>query len=208
LPKHFNNQFGVIVAGQINAAACGGSTMPSSTASRASLRPLWRRFRRNRRGSTVVEFALIAPVFFALLFAILESALFFFADQTLESVAQNSSRMILTGQAQTAGYNEAQFKAQYICPTGSLASVLFNCANVYIDVQSYPAFSNITINSQINSCNFVPPTNYSPGNPGDIVVVRLFYQWQLYVTGFGFNISNLCGNQKLLAATVAFQNEP
>jgi Flp pilus assembly protein TadG len=182
--------------------------MPSSTVSRASLRPLWRRFRRNRRGSTVVEFALIAPVFFALLFAILESALFFFADQTLESVAQNSSRMILTGQAQTAGYNEAQFKAQYICPVGSLASVLFNCANVYIDVQSYPAFSNITINSQINSCNFVPPTNYSPGNPGDIVVVRLFYQWQLYVTGFGFNISNLCGNQKLLAATVAFQNEP
>jgi Flp pilus assembly protein TadG len=169
---------------------------------------MWRRFRRNRRGSTVVEFALIAPVFFGLLFAILESALFFFADQTLESVAQNSARMILTGQAQTAGYNAAQFKAQYICPTGSLASVLFNCANVYIDVQSYPAFSNITINSQINSCSFVPPTNYSPGNPGDIVVVRLFYQWQLYVTGFGFNIADLCGNQKLLAATVAFQNEP
>ncbi len=173
------------------------------------MRTLWRRFRRNRRGSTAVEFALIAPVFFGLLFAILESGLYFFADQTLETVAQSSARMILTGQAQTAGYNASQFKAQYICPAGSLASVLFTCANVYIDVQSYPAFSNITIASQIDaSNNFIIPTNYNPGNPGDIVVVRLFYQWQLYVTGFGFNISNLSGNKKLLAATVAFQNEP
>jgi Flp pilus assembly protein TadG len=183
--------------------------MPSSTAFSASLRKLWRRFRRNRRGSTAVEFALIAPVFFGLLFAILESGLYFFADQTLESVAQNSARMILTGQAQSTVVDATTFKAKYICPAGSLASVLFNCANVYIDVQSYPAFSNITINSQIDANNnFVIPTNYSPGNPGDIVVVRLFYQWQLYVTGFGFNISNLSGNQKLLAATVAFKNEP
>ena len=76
-------------------------------------------------------------------------------------------------------------------------------------MQSYPAFSNVTINSQIDANNnFVAPTNYSPGGPGSIVVVRVFYQWQLYVTGFGFNVSNLAGNKRLLAATVAFQNEP
>jgi hypothetical protein len=44
--------------------------------------------------------------------------------------------------------------------------------------------------------------------PGDIVVVRMFYQWQLFVTGFGYNISNLVGNQRLLVATAAFKNEP
>ena len=32
-----------------------------------------RRFRRNRRGSAAVEFALVAPLFFALLFAIIET---------------------------------------------------------------------------------------------------------------------------------------
>jgi len=28
------------------------------------------------------------------------------------------------------------------------------------------------------------------------------------VTGLGYNISNLSGNQRLLVATAAFQNEP
>ena len=40
-----------------------------------SFRNVLNRFRRNRRGSTVVEFALVAPMFFALLFAIIETAL-------------------------------------------------------------------------------------------------------------------------------------
>jgi hypothetical protein len=38
--------------------------------------------------------------------------------------------------------------------------------------------------------------------------VRLFYPWQLFVTGLGYNISNMTGNQRLLVATAAFRNEP
>jgi hypothetical protein len=49
---------------------------------------------------------------------------------------------------------------------------------------------------------------YSPGGPGDIVVVRLFYQWPLFVTGLGYNIANLAGSQRLLVASAAFRNEP
>ena len=45
----------------------------------SSGQPRLRRFRRNRRGSAVVEFALVAPMFFALLFAIIETALMFFS---------------------------------------------------------------------------------------------------------------------------------
>ena len=153
----------------------------------------------------MVEFALVAPVFFALLFAILESGIMFFADQTLESIAQSSARMILTGQAQSSGFAQADFKT-YVC--GQIPAI-FDCNNVYVDVQSYSTFGSITLSSQIDgSNNFIVPSNYSPGGPGNIVVVRLFYQWQLFVTGFGFNVSNLAGNKKLLIATVVFQTEP
>ena len=152
-----------------------------------------------------VEFALVAPVFFALLFAIIEVAIVFFADQVLETIAQNSARMIMTGQAQNASYTQAQFKT-YVC---SQIPALFNCNNVYVDVESYPAFTNVTLNSQIDgSGNFVNNMQYNPGGPGNIVVVRLFYQWQLYVTGLGYNISNLAGSKRLLVATAAFRNEP
>lgn len=179
--------------------------MPSPAASKASLRNVLRRFRRSRRGSAAVEFALVAPVFFALLFAIIETALVFFAGQVLETVTQNSARMIMTGQAQTAAYSQAQFK-NYVC---SQIPALFTCGNVYVDVQSYPAFSNVAISSQIDGTNnFINNMQYNPGGPGQIVVVRLFYQWPLFVTGLGYNIANLAGSKRLLSATAAFQNEP
>src|ERR1700760_902852 len=103
--------------------------MPSPAASTASIRTVLRRFRRNRRGSAAVEFALVAPVFFALLFAIIETAIVFFAGQVLETVTQDAARMIMTGQAQTAAYTKVQFK-NYVC---GRISVLFDCANgIYV----------------------------------------------------------------------------
>jgi Flp pilus assembly protein TadG len=190
--------------------------MPSPATSTVSFGTLLRRFRRNRGGSAAVEFALVAPVFFALLFAIIETALVFFASQVLETVTQNAARQILTGQAQNAGYVSAStasdFKGKVVCPAGSLATVLFDCINgIYIDVENYSAFSNVpTLSSQIDaSQNFI--TNnlaYCPGNAGAIVVVRLFYQWPLFVTGLGYNIASLAGGKRLLYGTAAFRNEP
>src|SRR3984893_13534409 len=101
--------------------------MPPPAASTASVRNALRRFRRNRRGSAIVEFALVAPVFFALLFAIIETALVFFASQVLETITQNSARQVLTGQAQTASFDQTAFK-NYVC--GQIPA-LFTCANVF-----------------------------------------------------------------------------
>jgi Flp pilus assembly protein TadG len=173
------------------------------TAPKASM---LRRFRRNRRGSAAVEFALVAPIFFGLLFAILELAMVFFASQVLETVTQDSARVIMTGQAQNASFTQAQFK-NLVC---SKIVAMFDCVNgISIDVQSYSAFASINIADPIDaSKNFVPPNNYLPGGPGDVVVVRLFYQWPVFVTGFGFNLANVGTNRRLLTATAAFQNEP
>ena len=169
-------------------------------------RKILRRFRRNRRGSAAVEFALVAPLFFGLLFAIIELSMVFFASQVLETATQDSARVIMTGQAQNASFTQAQFK-NLVC---SKLTIMFDCVNgVSIDVQSYAAFGSVNVADPIDaSKNFVPPNNYLPGNPGDVVVVRLFYKWPLYVTGLGFNIANISGSKRLLTATAAFQNEP
>ena len=177
--------------------------MPPSTAPKTNI---LRRFRRNKKGTAAVEFALVAPMFFAVLFAIIEMALVFFASQILETVTQDTSRLIMTGQAQNAAYTQAQFK-NAVC---AKLVTMFDCVNgISIDVQSYKAFSTVDISDPIDAGkNFVPPNNYLPGGPGDIVVVRMFYKWPLFVTGLGFNIANVGTNQRLLTATAAFQNEP
>ena len=178
--------------------------MSSPAAAAGSFLTALRGFRRNRRGSAAVEFALVAPVFFALLFAIIETAIVFFAGQVLETIAQDSARQIMTGQAQTAGYTPAQFKT-FAC--GKIPA-LFKCTDLYVDVQSYPAFSSVKISDPIAGGVFQPAMGYTPGAAGDIVVVRLFYQWPLFVTGLGYDIANLADSKRLLSATVVFRNEP
>ena len=49
---------------------------------------------------------------------------------------------------------------------------------------------------------------YQPGGPGDIVVVRLMYQWPVYVSLLGFNLADMAGSKRLMMATAAFRNEP
>lgn len=199
------------------AAAGEFDAMPSPVPSRFTLKTALRRFRGSRRGSAAVEFALVAPVFFALLFAIIETAIMFFASQVLETITQNSARVVLTGQAQSGSVGscavggvatactQATFKT-YVC---SQIPALFDCNSLYVDVESYSSFSSVTLSSHIDAAgNFDTNMLYSPGNAGDIVVVRLFYQWPLFVTGLGYNISNLAGHKRLLVATAAFKNEP
>ena len=137
--------------------------MSSPVASRVPISNALRCFRRNRRGSAAIEFALVAPVFFALLFAIIETATMFFASQVLETVTQDSARLIQTGQAQQASppFTQAQFQA-YVC---SQIPSLFDCSKVYVDVESYPSSFPVTLSTQIDaSGNFINNMQYSPGD--------------------------------------------
>ena len=114
----------------------------SRAASTAPLRKKWRRFRRNRRGSAAVEFALVAPVFFALLFAIIETAIMFFASQVLETMTANASRLIMTGTEQNSGTSSLADFQQKVC---NQIPALFSCANISVDVQTVPTFSNVSL---------------------------------------------------------------
>jgi Flp pilus assembly protein TadG len=164
-----------------------------------------RRLVRQQDGAVAVEFGLVAAPFLALVFAIMETAIIFFAGQALETAVADSSRLIMTGQAQNASYTASSFK------TAVCAKIfgLFDCQNgVYVDVQKFSSFASVTNTSPVSNGTFTPPNNYNPGGPGDIVMVRLFYQWPVYVSLLGFNLSNLNGGKRLLAATAAFRNEP
>src|SRR5579871_5500428 len=83
----------------------------------------WRTFIADRRGATAVEFALIGAPFVALLVALIQTFLVFFAQQYLETAVIQSSRMILTGQVQAQSFNQTQF-ASLVC---SNLVYLFNC---------------------------------------------------------------------------------
>src|ERR1700736_3444474 len=161
---------------------------------------------RRQDGGAMVEFGLIAAPFLALLFAIMETAIVFFAGQTLETAVADSSRLIMTGQAQGQSFDATAFK-NAVC---ARIYGLFDCQNgIYVDVRTFTSFAGVTMPSPIDAQgNFQNNFSYQPGGPGDIVVVRLFYQYPVYVSLLGFNLSNISGGKRLLAATAAFRNHP
>ena len=166
-----------------------------------------RRLVRAQDGATTVEFALVAAPFLAMVFAIMETAIVFFAGQVLETAGADGARLIMTGQAQTLGYSEAQFKSA-VC--GKIYG-LFNCsAGLYIDVKNYTSFASIDTSKPVDSNGNLQTGNfaYQPGGPGNIVVVRLVYQWPVYVSLLGLNLSDAAGSKRLIMSTVAFRNEP
>lgn len=173
---------------------------------RAALPRLVRRFLRKKDGVAAVEFAMVAAPFLALVFAILETAIVFFAGQTLETATADSARLIMTGQAQKSGLSQAQFKDE-VCKR---IYGLFDCTGgIMIDVRTYAAFSAINSAKPIDANgNLTVTPTYAPGGPGDIVVVRLLYQWPVYVSLLGLNMSDMANNNRLIMATAAFRNEP
>ena len=164
------------------------------------------RFAHGEDGAAALEFGMVAAPFLALMFAIMETAIVFFASQTLETAVADSSRLIMTGQVQTGNFTETQFK-QAVC---AKILGLFDCANgIKIDVKKYSGFSSINNSKPIDAKgNLLTNFGYDPGKQGDIVVVRLMYEWPIYVSLLGFSLSDLSGGKRLIMATAAFRNEP
>jgi len=164
-------------------------------------------FLRHQGAGAAVDFALVVLPFLMVLMTIIQSALVLLAGQVLQTAATSAARLVLTGQAQNANYTSSQFKST-VCAS---LTVMFNCSsNLYVDVESFSSFTSISLpaatnsNGTLNTAGF----NFSPGNPGDIVVVRLIYQWPIIASGLAVGLVNSANNTNTLIATVAFRNEP
>jgi len=171
-------------------------------------------FIKDRRGATAVEFAIVATPFLALIVALIQTFMVFFAQSHLEAVVQQASRQIQTGQTQTSttGDTTAQAQTAFHQTVCSQVAILFSCSGLMVDVQVATSWSTantstptLTYDAQGNVTNV---WQYNPGNAGDIVVVRVMYLWPVFLGPLGFTLSNQPNGSRLLMATAAFQNEP
>jgi len=161
---------------------------------------------RDRRGSVVVEFSIIAIPLFMLLFGILETGLMFFGSSMLEKATADGARLIRTGQVQAQNMTAIQFH-DYIC---TQVSPLLSCgSNLQVDVESFSNFNSMAIGNPIQGGVLDPNLNkFSVGASGDIVLVRAFYTWDIITPLLKPFFANLSNGQRLLTSTATFRNEP
>lgn len=179
------------------------------SANRTSLsltRLLARAFRRSQSGATAVEFAMIAPVFFALIGASMETALVFFAGQTLDSAVHDTARMVRMGQVQQQGMSLAQYK-QTLC--GRLHG-MFDCDGLRVSVRQLGAFSDYASGAPIDdeSGAWTITEQFQPGMGTNTVVVEAYYKWPTIIAIPGLMAGVTADGKRLLSATRVFRNEP
>jgi Flp pilus assembly protein TadG len=165
------------------------------------------RLRRDAGGATAVEFALIAPAFLSLIFAIFQVTLFLFAQQTLQNAAIEGGRMFLTGSAQNAGLTQTQF-ANDVCP---MVQALFNCNKLQINVSTTSSFGSASTSAPSiydSSGNLLTTGSYGVGLQGDIMVVQLAYPWPIFGTPLGSILPSTGYGTTVLTGTTAFRVEP
>jgi Flp pilus assembly protein TadG len=173
------------------------------------------RFGRDERAVTLIEFGLLAVPFFMIIGAILETAMVFLAGQILDSAVQDSSRLVRTGRAQTAEYDDADFR-NAIC---SGLYNLFDCSSgsnekLRINVAVVDKFDDVSIGYPLKTgsactaakCDWVLPDAYDGGTGGEVVLVQAYYKWPTFVGLISF--SNLPDGTRLLGASRVFRNEP
>ena len=140
-----------------------------------------RRFRRDDKAATAVEFAIIIVPFLGVLLAIFESTYVLFNAEIVDSVAANVSRQLMTGQIQTNGQTCALQKQTFqnmICPlsgprpTSALPSN-FDCSKVIIDVRASDSVNNLDVSSSL----YANPSQaqFSPAAQGKNNIIRVLY---------------------------------
>jgi Flp pilus assembly protein TadG len=174
-----------------------------------------KRFVRNRRGSTAIEFAILALPFALLVFGILESCISFAGQEVMANITDDVARQLRTGQLRPADVAGTKLTT-LIC--GRLQIIVStDCPDqLLVDLREYPTFADaatagfkiqngdVVLMQGTNSQTFAN----TPGLAESKNMLRVFYKWPVVTDLMARSMANLNGGRTLHFASVTWQNEP
>lgn len=177
---------------------------------RQRMRRLAQRMRANSRsGSSVIEFAFVAPVFLLFICGIIETGVIFFGQSTLFYATADTARMIRTGQLKGT-VTAATLRTQICSRIGGLITTTQCNANLQVDMRSYSSFGGSSY-PPVTNANGTLNTGAMTAQPVaacQIVLIRAFYPWQIMTPLMKPLLRTASDGSHLLYAASAFRNEP
>jgi Flp pilus assembly protein TadG len=139
-----------------------------------------KRFSKEEGGSTLIEFAMLAPVFFIMVMGLVEFVLYQYRIYALNHVVYEATRNLQTGEVQSAGNAAAQAAAFHdeVCKS---SGSMIDCDSIVFDVRTYDniediKFPPVEFDEDGNPVNFV----FEPGGPEEYSVVRASIHHQFF----------------------------
>ena len=171
------------------------------------------RLRKDTRGSSAIEFAVVGAPFLLFVTSIIGYGLYFFSTTALEFGVETASRQVRTGQAQTSGLTRSGFK-QLIC---NAAGGAIDCsdAKVKVHIQSAANWAGITpipcLASGSLSSSAGSGTDAISGPAGgasQAVLVTVCYEWTLAQSMPFLVLGNMGNGSSVIQAAATFKTEP
>ena len=131
---------------------------------------IWQRLRSCQKGASAVEFALIAPVFFLMLFGVIEGGRMIWTRQTLDEVAFSTARCMsleidCPDEASQREYAKVRAANYGVAIANGNITVTGNTT-----CQGYAGANAVTIRKAFNS----PVTGFVPGMDGTLVATACY----------------------------------
>lgn len=171
-----------------------------------------RRLCRDTGGAAALEFAIVAPVFFALLFSIFEAGYYFFVTSAVDQATARAARLIRTGQAQSA--TSPIDKNAFFNEICKVVSIFGPCASrLTVDVQRFNDFAALAADLSAPVCRDAAPAAvaaipYSAGAQRDIVRVRICYLHRTINPALGLDLAKTPDGMRKMYSVAIFRNEP
>lgn len=170
-----------------------------------------RKIRTDDNGVTALEFAILGPVYFALLFGILEIGYTFLKINMLNNAVSIVSKDIYTGAAAegTVTYEDIE---QSICD--NIYFVGSNCtSNLQIEVTEVTSLTALpTTGAECEDTDVAlnPSVDYNPGHSKSIIFLRACFMTDVLMPGlaFGLHLNKTSNDKYAIIGTTAFVNEP
>lgn len=168
----------------------------------------FRRAARDRSGATAVEFALIGVPFFFTLLALGEVAVMSLAQSNLDFALSETARRIRTGEIQQEGLTALDVRND-VCARMRRVLPVECDGNLFVDVRRFNAYTEVVggdpaADGQLEEGEMT----FQPGEPSDIVLVRGFYQHQVFTPFFQSIFANVSGGRRVMSSAILFRNEP
>lgn len=178
-------------------------------------------FPRDTGGATAVEFALISPIFIAILGAVVQILLMLLVSQNLDAGLQTTVRTLVTGQFQgdNAGTKDkaallSALRAKLCTNTGTASAAFFNCNDVVLDVQVVETFASVAgasasaLNTTTGDWQSGFGTAYTCPQPGRIAVVRAALKYPVFFSLLNPSLKAFSDGSALVQSNAVFRVEP
>jgi len=188
---------------------------------------IFRRFQQNAQGTTIIEFAIVAPLFFFILFAIIEFGLIRFSQVAVEAAVTQASRTSAVGTSSAGCDRACSVRALVQRKTSGLISgdTVTISASVVGTGETSPPDICLTEPPgtpptgqckqpdgsdgayQDNNANgrYDGPGNLTLGNAGDVVELRVSYPWRVQIP---LMRSLFDDGVYMISSTTLVKNEP